>query len=346
MKKILSIILVLMLVLVMAAGCGGGNSTKESAAPISVDVGNTNEKGNTDIYEAGSTDTADNVTISDSMLVGTWYGTEGGFHCNAEYCWSFGNDGRFAYLFSAYEPPQGGGSIDSSVRERFMQGKYRENGNTIECYDIRADDFFARGDNWRYFPDRDPDLLASILLTTPLIESENVDDFSFSFEFTSTMILHLVVDRGDFPDQYDLDFEYAGDNRNGVIPSDERESGTPLLEFNNDSEYITLVEDKLNKVDLGDMLQIIMRENRTTQYRWYYDISGDDILEVVSDDYIWDPNPRGADGVGGTRAITFHCIAPGEATVEMALMQEMQEQFEDHKDGVTSQIVKYLIVVK
>ena len=151
----------------------------------------------------------DNDAISDSPLVGTWYGIESGFHGNAGYYWSFGKDGRFAYLFSGYEPPQGGGSIESSVRERFMQGKFRVNGSTIECYDIKADDFFARGDNWKYFPERDPALLANILLATPLIKPENVDDFSFDFEFTSAMNLRLVVDRGDFPDQYDMDFEYV-----------------------------------------------------------------------------------------------------------------------------------------
>ena len=89
-----------------------------------------------------------------------------------------------------------------------MKGKFHENGNKIECYGIRADDFFSRGDNWRYFPDRDPAHLADILLTTPLAESEDVDDFSIDFELTGATVLHLVVDLGDFPDQYDMDFEY------------------------------------------------------------------------------------------------------------------------------------------
>jgi len=148
--------------------------------------------------------------ISGSPLIGTWYCMEEGFHGNAKYFWSFGKDGRFAYLFSGYEPPQGGGSIESSVRERFMQGMFRENGGTIECYDIVADDHFSWGDNWKYFPDRYPTLLANMLLDTPLIESENADDFLVDFEFTGDMILRLIIDRGDFPDQYDMEFEYIG----------------------------------------------------------------------------------------------------------------------------------------
>ena len=169
------------------------------------------------------------------------------------------------------------------------------------------------------------------------------DPVEESGEQTGTV---AIVDRGEFPDKYDMDFEYAGDNRNVVIPGDERESGLPSLGNLNDPEYITLVADKVNEVDLGDMLQIIVKENHTTEYRWYFDIFGDNIMEVVSDDYNWDPNPGGADGADGTRTITFLSVAPGEATVEMALMQEMPEPPENLKNGLVSQTVNYLITVK
>ena len=195
MKNALAIILALILVLVMAAGCGGESTG--SAGSIDIVVETPSDEG----------DTAGNDAY-DGPLVGTWSDIESGFHGNAGYYWAFGNDGRFAYLFSGYEPPQGGGDIDSSVRERFMQGKFRENGSTIECYDIKVDDYFAWGDNWRYFPDRDPAILAKTLLATSLIEPEKIDDFSIDFELSDTMVLHLVVDLGDFPDQYDMDFEY------------------------------------------------------------------------------------------------------------------------------------------
>ena len=138
MKKTLAVILVLILVLVIATGCGGGGSIEESEGPIDIIVGEApSENG----------DNGSNDVIYEGPLVGTWSGVESGFHGNSGYYWSFGKDGRFAYLFSGYEPPQGGGDIKSSVRERFMQGKFHENSSTIECYGIRVDDFFARGDN-------------------------------------------------------------------------------------------------------------------------------------------------------------------------------------------------------
>ena len=157
-----------------------------------------------------SNNTNTGVDTSDSPLVGTWYQREGEYHGNALLVWSFGEDGRFAYLFSAYEPPQAGGTIDSSVRERFMQGMFRENGNTIELYDIRLDDYFSWGDKWRYFPDRDPALLADVLLTTSLKQSKKVDDLTVGFEFSGNMTLRLEVDFGEWPDQYVMVFDYVG----------------------------------------------------------------------------------------------------------------------------------------
>ena len=111
-------------------------------------------------------------------------------------------------------------------------------------------------------------------------------------------------------------------------------------------KYITLVSDKVNEVNLGDMLQIIIEENHTTQYRWYFDISGDDILEVVSDDFSWDANNNDADGGGGKRTITFLSTAPGEATVEMSLMIERPEPLDDNYEDVVSQTVNYKIAVE
>ena len=111
-------------------------------------------------------------------------------------------------------------------------------------------------------------------------------------------------------------------------------------------QYITLVSDKVNEVNLGDTLQIVIQENHTTEYRWYYDLSGDDILDVVSDDFSLDSNGKGAEGGGGTRTIAFLVIAPGEATVKMYLMKEMPEPLDDLHEGVASQTVNYQITVE
>jgi len=148
-------------------------------------------------------------TMSDSPLVGTWYSKADGFHGYTLYYWSFDANNRFACYVAGFEPPQGGGSIPSSTSEFYMQGSYRENGNTIECYDIQADSYFEFGGDGKYFWERDPVLLAGMLLATPLRDSEPADDFSFEFEFKSPGSLRIINDRGIFPDQYDMDFEYV-----------------------------------------------------------------------------------------------------------------------------------------
>ena len=202
MKKLLIVVLILALVLALAA-CGEKNETN-GYTEINISPVNTNSAGN---QTPDAPPNNDDVIIN-SRLIGTWVCIEYGVHGNARYIWSFREDGRFAYLFSGYEPPHGGGDMKSSVRERFMQGRFRENGNTIECYDVQLDDFFSWGDNWRYFPDRDPYLLAEILLTTPFVESDATGDFTFSFEFVDKTMLRIVIDLGAFPDQYEMDFEF------------------------------------------------------------------------------------------------------------------------------------------
>jgi len=158
----------------------------------------------------GAKDETVTTDTSESSLLGVWMQAEQGFHGNAIYVWSFGEDGRFTYLFSAYEPPQGGGDIDSSVRERFMQGNYRQNGDTVECYNVRLDDYFSRGDNWRYFSVRTPEVFAMQIMVTPLKEAVKVDDFSLVFtkreDANKSEHLKIEIDLGEFPDQYTMDF--------------------------------------------------------------------------------------------------------------------------------------------
>jgi len=197
-----SLILALILALMIAPATGVENN-------VSISIIDTKYSA-VEINSPQIADPPGNDVFTDTSLIGTCYSITEGVHGNALYCWSFGNDGRFAYLFSGYEPPQGDGSIDSSVRERFMKGKYRVNGDMIELYDIVADDFSSWGDNWKYFPDRDPIHLAWVLLDTPLIDVKSVNNFSIEYELTSVTTLRLKVDLGDFPDQYDMEFEYIG----------------------------------------------------------------------------------------------------------------------------------------
>ena len=181
MKK-LTVYMLLSVFLFGFAACGGSGSG-----------GNT---GNNDAYQG--------------PLTGTWDCIEQGVHGNARYLWSFGEDGRFAYLFTAYEPPHGGGDMKSSVRERFFQGRFSENDGVIKCYDVKYDDFFSWGDKWRYFPDRTPELHAEKLLKTKLKKPKNAGDFSLSFEFTGDSAVRFVLDLEDPFDRYDMEFGYIG----------------------------------------------------------------------------------------------------------------------------------------
>jgi len=112
---------------------------------------------------------------------------------------------------------------------------------------------------------------------------------------------------------------------------------------------ITLAADELNEVNIGDTLRIVVKENHTTQYRWYFDVSGDDILEVASDNWSLDSKFSDRGGEGGTRTIIFLTISSGEAMVRMALMPEMldmSEPFDFDEDVAGEQKVIYSITVK
>jgi len=107
---------------------------------------------------------------------------------------------------------------------------------------------------------------------------------------------------------------------------------------------ITLVADTQNEVNPGDTLIIVVEENRTTQYRWYFGVSDDDILEVTSDDFSL--KSKNSDGGGGKRTITFLAISSGETSVRMSLMVEMPEPYEYNEDDFASKTLTYPITVK
>jgi len=241
-----------------------------------------------------------NAMDPENLLYGTWHCIDYGFHGYTEYYWSFGRDGRFAYYVAGYEPPQGGGSIDSSVSERFVQGRFRENGITIECYDIKADSYFAWGNEWKYFPDRDPALLTGTLLITPLQEYENADDFSLDFEFSSGMILRLAMDRGDFPDQYDMDFEYVG---------------TTTTEL---TGIVYLTDENTNEIKMGGTGVFSESEKQSIPYRWRYLIS-DESLISVSSDKVKDTSGFNVmpGGDSAYRRIEFVALAPGTCMITL-----------------------------
>jgi len=259
-----------------------------------------------------SNETPGNAMDPENLLYGTWYCIDYGFHGYTEYYWSFRRDGRFAYYVAGFEPPQGGGSIDSSVSERFVQGRFRENGITIECYDIKADSFFAWGNEWKYFSDREPALLAGMLLETPLQKSENADDFSLDFAFNGCMILRLRIDRGNPFDHYDMDFDYVE-----TAATAEPANTVSLLEWASKLNGIAhLTEENVNEVRVGTACIFSESEKQSIPYRWRYLISDESLISVSSD------NVKDTSGFnvmpGGDsayRKIDFVTLAPGECVI-------------------------------
>ena len=151
----------------------------------------------------------------DNSLVGSWF-PDGRGRISI---WSFGADGRFAYYERATTSynPDPSHFILASKYELYLQGKYRANGDTIECYDVSSDSYFDFGSNVKYFGDSDFRVIAEKLLNTPLQDSEKMDNFSVKYEFLNTMCLRLVIDTKNI--QYDWDFDYLGNSHNVTIPT-------------------------------------------------------------------------------------------------------------------------------
>ena len=147
-----------------------------------------------------------NDAVSMNALIGLWW-----YRGWAEiYYWNFGEDGTFAY----YVP-----TVSASVNywnEYYLKGKYRVNGNVIECYDCYFDSYSATtGRDAKYFNASERiNLPENILLETPLKDPKKVDDFSILFEFIDSMQLRIVSDRSGIHG-YDADFSYLDYNGNG-----------------------------------------------------------------------------------------------------------------------------------
>jgi len=269
---------------------------------------------NTLATDLSSNDSSGNEINTENLLYGTWHCTNDGVHGYTEYYWSFGEDGRFAYYVAGYEPPQGGGSIDSSVSERFVQGRFRENGITIECYDVTTDSYFAWGDAWRYFPDRKPAFLAEMLLATPLHAPENADDFSLDFMFISNISLRLKIDRDNSFDQYDMDFEYVG-----TAAAADQEHVESLLEWVGAlTGKVYLSEENVTELRVGATCIFHEDEKQSIPYRWRYLISDEKLINVSSD-RVRDTSGFNVmpGGDSAYREIDFVALAPGECVITL-----------------------------
>lgn len=229
MKKYIVLALCLLTFLSMLTACGSGNSesgftgvdhsnrsVSTSALTSQTLDPTTNEPPNNGKEETPTTATGENA-ISMNALVGVWL-TRG---WSDVYWLEFGTNGNFAYYR---------GTISASVNywnEYYMKGKYRTNGNVVECYDCQFDSFeetslsgnVAR--NHRYFDNyKRLDMPDNLLIETRLQDPKNADNFSIMFEFIDSMTLRIIKDGGSINMEFDdCDFNYHADSHNVAIPT-------------------------------------------------------------------------------------------------------------------------------
>lgn len=68
---------------------------------------------------------------------------------------------------------------------------------------------------------------------------------------------------------------------------------------------------------VGEELAIVVAENRTTPVRWRVAVANEGKLAPIADEYVPDPNPDGAEGVGGERRLTFLAVSDGMGRVDL-----------------------------
>ena len=72
-------------------------------------------------------------------------------------------------------------------------------------------------------------------------------------------------------------------------------------------------------VQPGEGYEVCLRENRTTAYKWEYEMDPPGGAVVLSDEFIPDPNPQKAVGTGGTHVWAFNLSKPGQVTITFEL---------------------------
>jgi len=80
---------------------------------------------------------------------------------------------------------------------------------------------------------------------------------------------------------------------------------------------VLLSSEGVNTLKTGQTAYIKLDENKTTPYGWECVISDETLLALTGDEYVMDPNPNDADGVGGTHTYYFEAKAPGECVIDM-----------------------------
>ena len=69
---------------------------------------------------------------------------------------------------------------------------------------------------------------------------------------------------------------------------------------------------------------IELEANVTTGYTWLCTISPENVIRLVSDEYIPDKKNEGITGAGGKQVFTFEAIAEGEAELVFSYLREWE----------------------
>jgi len=73
-------------------------------------------------------------------------------------------------------------------------------------------------------------------------------------------------------------------------------------------------------IPLGQETSIIAHENMTTPYRLLLVLTDETVMELAGDEYIQDPNPNDADGVGGNHHFHLKAVGLGECSADLYLV--------------------------
>ena len=92
--------------------------------------------------------------------------------------------------------------------------------------------------------------------------------------------------------------------------------------------------EKETNVKAGQAVEIILKENQTTPYRWYYRVSNEKTIRLMQDYYKTDPNPMNWVGVGGIYYYYFIADAPGEYEIEFQDNRISDGFLPDHRELV------------
>ncbi len=66
----------------------------------------------------------------------------------------------------------------------------------------------------------------------------------------------------------------------------------------------------------GEVKTIKLKANRTTGYKWFYNIKDKDIVKVILDEYKEEPHREGVVGVGGERILNIKGLKKGTTTIK------------------------------